>query len=77
MKYLEKNYQRRIVMPKMKTSSSIVKRFKITAKGKILRHKAGKSHLLSKKTSNRKKNLSHIASVKKQDIKLIRMRLKE
>lgn len=64
-------------MPKMKTSSSIVKRFKITAQKKILRHKAGKSHLLSKKTSNRKKNLSHIALVKKQDIKLIRMRLKE
>lgn len=64
-------------MPKMKTLSSMVKRFKITAHRKVLRHKVGKNHLLCKKTSNRKKNLSYVALVKKQDLKLIKTRLKK
>ncbi len=44
-------------MPKLKTRRAIAKRFKITKKGKILRHKAFKGHLLSKKTSKRKRSL--------------------
>lgn len=47
-------------MPKLKTSSSISKRFKITANGKLLRHKACRSHLLEKKSPKRKNNLSKI-----------------
>lgn len=44
-------------MPKLKTRKSIAKRFKLTKRGKILRHKAFKSHLLSKKSSKRKRSL--------------------
>lgn len=44
-------------MPKVKTHSSSKKRFKITGSGKVRRFKAGKSHILTKKTSKRKRNL--------------------
>ena len=44
-------------MPKMKTRSAAAKRFKTTATGKIVRHKAYKSHSLTKKTTKRKRNL--------------------
>jgi len=42
-------------MPKTKTSSSVKKRFKVTAGGKVLRRHAMKSHNLTKKTSKRKR----------------------
>ena len=44
-------------MPKMKTSSSAAKRFKLTGNGKLKRNKAYKSHILTKKTTKRKRNL--------------------
>lgn len=44
-------------MPKMKTHSGAKKRFKKTATGKIKRKKAGKAHLLTKKTSRKKRKL--------------------
>jgi large subunit ribosomal protein L35 len=44
-------------MPKMKTRSAAAKRFKTTGTGKIVRHKAYKSHILTKKTTKRKRNL--------------------
>lgn len=44
-------------MPKMKTHKGSKKRFKVTAKGKLKRHKAGKGHLLSHKTGKRKRQL--------------------
>jgi len=42
-------------MPKTKTSSSVKKRFKVTAGGKLLRRRAMKSHNLTKKSSKRKR----------------------
>ena len=42
---------------KLKTHSSSKKRFKITGTGKVLRFKAYKSHILTKKTTKRKRNL--------------------
>ncbi|OAG28145.1 50S ribosomal protein L35 [Thermodesulfatator autotrophicus] len=42
---------------KMKTNRSAAKRFKVTGKGKVLHFKAGKSHLLRKKTRKRKRHL--------------------
>ncbi|MFH1422391.1 MAG: 50S ribosomal protein L35 [Planctomycetota bacterium] len=42
---------------KNKTNKSIAKRVKVTAKGKIKIRKAGKSHLLSGKPGNRRRNL--------------------
>ena len=44
-------------MPKMKTRSSVKKRFKLTAKGHLKRKKAYASHILTKKTTKRKRNL--------------------
>ena len=44
-------------MPKMKTSRAAAKRFKVTGPGKLVRNKAYKSHILTKKTTKRKRNL--------------------
>ncbi len=44
-------------MPKMKSHSGAKKRFKLTATGKVKRSKAGKNHILTKKTSKRKRGL--------------------
>jgi len=44
-------------MPKMKTNRGAAKRFKTTGTGKIVRHKAFASHILTKKTTKRKRNL--------------------
>lgn len=43
-------------MPKMKTSRSAAKRFKVTGTGKLKRAKAYKSHILTKKSTKRKRN---------------------
>lgn len=44
-------------MPKIKTHSSSKKRFSLTATGKVKRSKAYKSHILTKKSTKRKRNL--------------------
>jgi large subunit ribosomal protein L35 len=44
-------------MPKMKSHSSSKKRFKITGTGKVKRNKAYKTHILTKKSTKRKRNL--------------------
>ncbi|MBP2681012.1 MAG: hypothetical protein H6Q78_875, partial [Candidatus Krumholzibacteriota bacterium] len=44
-------------MPKLKSNRAAKKRFRKTATGKILRRKAYKSHILTKKTSKRKRQL--------------------
>ncbi len=44
-------------MPKMKTHTGAAKRFKRTAKGKIKRSKAYASHILTSKTTKRKRRL--------------------
>ena len=44
-------------MPKMKTTKAAAKRFKSTGTGKLKRNKAYKSHILTKKSQKRKRNL--------------------
>lgn len=44
-------------MPKMKTHKGAKKRFSITGTGKVRRNKANKSHILTKKSAKRKRNL--------------------
>ena len=44
-------------MPKIKTKRAAAKRFKMTADGNLKRNKAYKSHILTKKTTKRKRNL--------------------
>jgi large subunit ribosomal protein L35 len=51
-------------MPKMKTHKGAKKRFSVTGTGKVRRLKAYKSHILTKKTAKRKRNLRRAAIVK-------------
>lgn len=62
-------------MPKMKTHKSSAKRFKLSSSGKILRSKAYKSHILTKKTAKRKRNLRKSTTVSSADIKKIKVLL--
>jgi large subunit ribosomal protein L35 len=55
-------------MPKMKTNSSAKKRFRLTGTGKIARKNAFKSHILTKMSTKRKRNLSHTSLVSKGDL---------
>jgi large subunit ribosomal protein L35 len=55
-------------MPKMKTNSSAKKRFKVTGTGKIKRKHAYKSHILTKKTTKRKRGLTHAGLVDSTDM---------
>ena len=48
-------------MPKLKTSRAAAKRFKKTGTGKLVRNKAYKSHILTKKSTKRKRNLRKAA----------------
>ena len=50
-------------MPKMKTNAAAKKRFTFTATGKIKRHHAYHSHILTKKTKKQKRNLDHVAII--------------
>ncbi len=54
-------------MPKMKTKASAKKRFTFTGTGKIKRRHAYKSHILTKKSKKRKRNLGYFAIVEKSD----------
>lgn len=48
-------------MPKMKTKKAVAARFKVTATGKLKHSQPGKRHILTKKTSKRKRQLSRPA----------------
>ena len=50
-------------MPKMKSHKGARKRFSVTGSGKVKRNKAYKSHILTKKTSKRKRNLRRSTTV--------------
>ncbi len=56
-------------MPKMKTNRSAAKRFKVTGTGKLKRNKAYKSHILTKKSPKRKRNLRKSAITDKTNVK--------
>ncbi|MBN1131891.1 MAG: 50S ribosomal protein L35 [Bacteroidales bacterium] len=54
-------------MPKMKTNPGAKKRFSLTGTGKIKRKHAFKSHILTKKSTKRKRNLTYFGEVHKAD----------
>jgi large subunit ribosomal protein L35 len=56
-------------MPKMKTSRAAAKRFKVTGSGKLVRNKAYKSHILTKKSQKRKRNLRKQTVLDKTNVK--------
>lgn len=59
----------------MKTKSSAKKRFKLTGSGKIKRKHAFKSHILTKKTTKQKRNLTHATLVARADEASIKKQL--
>ena len=59
-------------MPKLKTNSGAKKRFKLTGSGKIKRHRAYHSHILTKKTKKQKRNLIHQTIVDHSNVKQVR-----
>jgi large subunit ribosomal protein L35 len=62
-------------MPKMKTNSSAKKRFKLTGSGKIKRKHAFKRHILTKKSTARKRALTKAALVSKADTNNVKLLL--
>jgi len=56
----------------MKTKSGAKKRFTVTGSGKIKRKHAYKSHILTKKSTKRKRNLTYFTIVDKADEKNVR-----
>ena len=57
-------------MPKVKTKKAIKKRFKMTSGGKLMRSKQGRRHILTKKTSKRKRQLKKLAVMDESYAKL-------
>jgi large subunit ribosomal protein L35 len=62
-------------MPKLKSHRGAAKRFKSTASGKFKRGKAFKSHILTKKTTKRKRNLDTPTLVSDSDQKRVQAML--
>ena len=62
-------------MPKMKTRRGAAKRFTLTGSGKVKRNKAYHSHILTKKSSKRKRNLRQSEILKSADVKRVKKML--
>ena len=62
-------------MPKIKTNRAAAKRFKVTGTGKLKRNKAYKSHILTKKSTKRKRNLRKAAVVDSTNVKSMKKAL--
>ncbi len=60
-------------MPKMKTNSGAKKRFVLTGTGKIKRKHAYKRHILTKKGTKQKRNLTYFTTVDKADVKNVKL----
>lgn len=58
-------------MPKMKTRRGTAKRFRVTGSGKIMRGKAFKSHIMTKKSQKRKRNFRKEEQIAAADRKVI------
>ncbi len=63
-------------MPKVKTNSGAKKRFALTGTGKVKRHHAYHSHILTKKTKKQKRNLDHVALADSSNLKSVRSLLR-
>jgi large subunit ribosomal protein L35 len=62
-------------MPKIKTSKTAAKRFKITGTGKIMRRRANNSHMFFHKSKSRKRRLDQPTELAKAEQKRIRRML--
>ena len=59
-------------MPKLKTKSSAKKRFKISAKGKVISAQAGKRHGMIKRTNNQIRNQRGSTILSEQDSRIVK-----
>ena len=59
-------------MPKLKTKSSAKKRFKISARGKVIMAQAGKRHGMIKRTNSQIRKLRGTTTMSKQDGKIVK-----
>jgi large subunit ribosomal protein L35 len=64
-------------MPKMKTHSGASKRFSLTKSGKVKIHHANKSHILTKKSTKRKRSLRKAAFASTANEATVKMLLKK
>jgi len=62
-------------MPKMKTRKSAAKRYSFTGTGKVKYKKQNLRHILTKKSSKRKRNLRHGGILSKDNTAVIKKRL--
>ena len=59
-------------MPKMKTNRGAAKRFKVTGSGKIKRNNSHRRHILTKKSTKRKREMRHSGLVSDADLGSVR-----
>lgn len=59
-------------MPKLKTNKGVAKRFKISKRGKVMRHKAGKRHLATGKSRKRKRHSRKVSGLAGRGPRLIK-----
>ena len=62
-------------MPKMKTHRGTAKRIRVTGSGKLVRGKGYHSHILTKKSPKRKRNMRHETVVAKADERVLKRSL--
>ena len=63
-------------MPKVRTNSSAKKRFKVTGTGKITHQKAFKRHILTKKSTKRKRNMRKKGEVAQANLDFVKRLLR-
>jgi large subunit ribosomal protein L35 len=59
-------------MPKLKTKSSVKKRFRLTASGKVRRQQAGKQHMMIKRSNKQIRNLRGSTLMSDSDAKFVK-----
>ncbi len=62
-------------MPKMKTRKSASKRYRVTGTGKVIFKKQGLRHILTKKSTKRKRNLRHAGILSKAEVSKVQKML--
>jgi large subunit ribosomal protein L35 len=62
-------------MPKMKTHRGAAKRFKTTASGKVMRSKSNKQHILTSKSTKRKRGLRQQTQTSSADARRVQRML--
>jgi len=62
-------------MPKMKTHRAAAKRYKVTASGKILRRQAGKKHILTHKSADRRRRLTGMVEIFEGNVAKVKLEL--